>query len=1766
MSTGNADEANLRERRSASALLVLGMHRSGTSAITGALRLCGAWPGDEADLTEANAENPSGFWERRDVRQVCDRLLQSAGADWWKISSFEPDAIPHAILIEQRRKFAEIVSELGQRAAWVVKEPRLCLLLPALRDQIANPVCILIYRNPLEVARSLQARNGFGISAGLALWEAYNRRALSASENLPRVLVSHEALMLHPVGTVDGLLKGLGELAVANLERPDEDLLTSFINPVLYRRRATDEETEEFLSPPQRMLWQMLSSEQVRHDSEFAVLSRVARQNLLNLESTERSLEHHKERRDELVDELRRRQESLSARGEAIRDMQSRTKELRAELAGRTEERKAERARRTEELRAERARGTETLREREAEIRDLKSGTNKLREELAGRTEELKAERARGTEELRNEPEGLREREAEIRDLESGTNKLRELAGRTEELREREAEFRDLESGTNKLREELAGRTEELREREAEFRDLESGTNKLREELAGRTEELKAERARGTEELRAERARGTETLREREAEIRDLESGTNKLREELAGRTETLREREAEFRDLKSGTNKLRAELAGRTEELKAERARRTEELRAERARGTETLRERQEEIRDLKSGTNKLRAEIARRAETINTRNRTVGGLKTWTKELRAEIGRRTATIRELSGTIDRLRGQTVESNAEVSRQTKNVKIRDKTIGALIHRTEAMNDRLRAHRETIKARDDAVRSLNGRMETLTEVARRRSATIKARDDAVRSLNGRMETLTEVARRRSATIKARDDAVRSLNGRMETLREVARRRSATIKARDDAIRSLRSRMETLREGARKRSATIKARDAEIRALLGSHSWRIAAPLRAMSRGGRFVLKNARRTLKLLFWLSTGQLSRSNAAVRHVLEQRGGQAPESRRAQDRARDGRNPDKRASTKGSDTGRRPRRTGANLQRHATSASEKQQRTKVTVVAWDVGHNPLGRAYLIADMLRNTYDVELVGANFPRFGSEIWKPLRNSSRVPIRKFPGANFPDHFQTMDDIARGIAGDIVIVSKPRLPSIELAVLAKLHRNRPLILDIDDYELGFFKNRKPLSLPAVQAHRRNLDFDCPHDETWTRYSESLVPLFDQVTVSNPALQEKFGGFVLPHVRSETDFDPTAYDRDAIRQALGFTPDDRVIVFAGTPRMHKGVARIVRALRNLDKGNYKLMIVGSSADSESRHFLQSVNDEFITVLPDVQFSELPRHIAVADLICLLQDRRKVTSSYQMPAKFTDGLAMGIPMLASNVSPLEQVASRGLVNLVGDMPLQKRIDDIFTDYGQYKDAALKNREVFGREYSYGANLPGMKACIDRLLANPSPAPGAFHELVEYHRSVYPGSERSGEGAPKVETISACGDDVTVTAGNSNSRWSDRKLGREREYADDGLDVVFFWKQNDTGIYGRRQDMLVKYLAREPRIRRILHFDAPMNLLESGLKAVRNGAVGRRSQARWILGKTLRRKLGSEGNGKIRFDTFTYSTNRKLASPLGRVVRSREDYADYLEGIFAKWKIGGRRTLFWVCPNDFHFPEIAKRFEPDLVVADVIDDQRSWPVSDRYRRALTENYETILKNSDLVFVNCRSVLENMKDYSNEIHLLPNAAEVFEDDVVRAWEKPVELRNLEGPIVGYVGNLDGGRIDVELLLQVVRARPQWNWVFIGSTHMGGDIWKLKKFANVHLLGVRIYEDAIRYIRFFDVAVIPHLDNEMTRNMNPLKLYVYLALQVPVVATQIENIDDFGDCVRVGGTPEEFMNEIRRCVEWRKKRKIAYGRD
>ena len=181
------------------------------------------------------------------------------------------------------------------------------------------------------------------------------------------------------------------------------------------------------------------------------------------------------------------------------------------------------------------------------------------------------------------------------------------------------------------------------------------------------------------------------------------------------------------------------------------------------------------------------------------------------------------------------------------------------------------------------------------------------------------------------------------------------------------------------------------------------------------------------------------------------------------------------------------------------------------------------------------------------------------------------------------------------------------------------------------------------------------------------------------------------------------------------------------------------------------------------------------------------------------------------------------------------------------------------------------------------------------------------------------------------------------------------------------------------------------------------------------------------------------------------------------------------------------------------------------------------------------------------LRRSDLVFANCEPLREQMSQYAPDIELLPNAFEM-PPAVAPNGDVPAELAGLGGPIVGYVGNLSS-RLDLDLIDRVATARPGWQIVLIGSAHLSRDVVALDRHDNVHLLGVRPYEEAKRYIRHFDVAIVPHRRDPMTDSMNPLKPYVYLAEGVPVVSTDVGGLGDLREVIAVARDDADFIAQI-----------------
>jgi hypothetical protein len=200
---------------SSRSVVILGMHRSGTSVITRVVNLLGL-PLCDRDEFVTGPGNPTGHWESASLVEFNERLLRALGGRF----DAPPDVVDGW---EKGQRVASLYSEAAavfSRAyatkTWVWKDPRTCLTLPFWRLVWSDaPVAVFVYREPLEVFLSLGKRDGIGKAHCIALWERYTRSALQSAIGLPLVTVRFDELLADPDRTVAQLHRQLIALGVS---------------------------------------------------------------------------------------------------------------------------------------------------------------------------------------------------------------------------------------------------------------------------------------------------------------------------------------------------------------------------------------------------------------------------------------------------------------------------------------------------------------------------------------------------------------------------------------------------------------------------------------------------------------------------------------------------------------------------------------------------------------------------------------------------------------------------------------------------------------------------------------------------------------------------------------------------------------------------------------------------------------------------------------------------------------------------------------------------------------------------------------------------------------------------------------------------------------------------------------------------------------------------------------------------------------------------------------------------------------------------------------------------------------------------------------------------------------------------------------------------------------------------------------------------------------------------------------------------------------
>ncbi|MFC7047201.1 glycosyltransferase family 4 protein [Halobacteriaceae archaeon GCM10025711] len=373
-----------------------------------------------------------------------------------------------------------------------------------------------------------------------------------------------------------------------------------------------------------------------------------------------------------------------------------------------------------------------------------------------------------------------------------------------------------------------------------------------------------------------------------------------------------------------------------------------------------------------------------------------------------------------------------------------------------------------------------------------------------------------------------------------------------------------------------------------------------------------------------------------------------------------------------------------------------------------KVSVLTPDLSHNCLGRAHVLAELLERYYDVEIVG---PKLRGDVWKPLQEEHEYKGIE-TSERIYDFTRKVPGLLSSISGDVIYASKPKVSSYGMGLLSVARDERPLLLDVDDWESGFFYGAHGRFYTYAWAVPRLINANSFY---YTRILERFSTLADARTVSNHFLKEKFGGTVIPHVRDTDVFDPDRYDKVDARKRFDLPEEETLVMFSGTPRPHKGVDDLVRGVSSLNKEDVRVVVIGAHESPYTKE-LKRIGGDKLILRGQQPFDQLPAWIAAADIIAIPQKDTSGTKG-QLPAKVFDAMAMAKPIIATAVGDLPIVLddSGKLVEPDSPAAIAAAIEELMENPEKRITMGEAARKRCVENYSFDAMAPKLKGIIEK-------------------------------------------------------------------------------------------------------------------------------------------------------------------------------------------------------------------------------------------------------------------------------------------------------------------------------------------------------------------------------------------------------------------------------------------------------------------
>jgi glycosyltransferase involved in cell wall biosynthesis len=393
------------------------------------------------------------------------------------------------------------------------------------------------------------------------------------------------------------------------------------------------------------------------------------------------------------------------------------------------------------------------------------------------------------------------------------------------------------------------------------------------------------------------------------------------------------------------------------------------------------------------------------------------------------------------------------------------------------------------------------------------------------------------------------------------------------------------------------------------------------------------------------------------------------------------------------------------------------------QNRKPKISIVVSDLSSSGAGRwggairPFLLAQALRQlNYEVEMLGVAFGEESSAI-----ANSEFPIISFPCQSHSGFFRAASKLINHINGKIIYAVKLKPSSFGLALIKKIFTGRPLILDIDDWELSWHGgdkwkydfNPKQIARDLLQPKG---ELKHPDHPLYLKWLEKLANRADVITIHNRFLQKRFGGIYLPNGKDTSLFNPAQYEPEASRAKYGLS-NYKILMFPGAPRPYKGVEDVLIALEKLNRSDLRLVIVGGSPYDDYDLQLQQKWGKWIIQLPKSPVENMPEIIAAAHIIVVPQRDSPATQA-QFPLKLTDGMAMAKPILASCVGDIPQILGETgyLVRPNSPEQIATTLDLILDNFSTANNKGIAARKRCIKHYSISAMAEILKPILAKF------------------------------------------------------------------------------------------------------------------------------------------------------------------------------------------------------------------------------------------------------------------------------------------------------------------------------------------------------------------------------------------------------------------------------------------------------------------